>query len=223
MRKIFLPVVAFIFFGFILAQSSFAAIKRYATCDACGLCPIIDVESGTCTVTKPDPADATKTINLWPGDWGSCVKCLYPSLYPSGNPVPNNNCKTLLVDGTTNLPQNPVKTGRQFTMLGCITSGTSVGFNNTEGDQGGARSFVQKLLDVIFSLAGGLAFLYLMYGAFIILTSQADPERLNYGRRLIYGAIAGLIITVASVFIVNLIGSGILHIPGFTGATTPTP
>ena len=102
-------------------------------------------------------------------------------------------------------------------MLGCITSGSSVGFTG----QTGAPTFVQALLNVLFSLAGGLAFLYLMYGAFIILTSQADPERLNYGRRLIYGAIAGLIITIGSVFAVNLIGSGILHIPGFSGTTSP--
>ena len=108
----------------------------------------------------------------------------------------------------------PIKTGRQFTMLGCIKAGTGVGFTN----QKGTPSFVQALLNVIFSLVGGLAFLYLMYGGFTILTSQADPEKLNYGRRLIYGAIVGLIITLASVFIVNLIGSGILRIPGFQGA-----
>jgi hypothetical protein len=97
-------------------------------------------------------------------------------------------------------------------MLGCISSGSSVGFTGEKG----APSFVQALLNVIFSLAGGLAFLYLMYGGFTVLTSQADPEKLNYGRRLIYGAIAGLIITIGSVFIVNLIGSGILRIPGFS-------
>ena len=74
---------------------------------------------------------------------------------------------------------------------------------------------------MIFSLAGGLAFIYLMYGGFIILTSQADPEKLNYGKRLLYGAGVGLIITIGSVFIVNFVGSGILKIPGFTGATGP--
>jgi len=111
----------------------------------------------------------------------------------------------------------PVKTGRQFTMLGCITSGSTVGFT----DKSGAPSFVQAMLNVLFTFAGGLAFLYLMYGGFIILTSQADPERLNYGRRLIYGSIIGLIFTFGSVFIVNLIGSGILKIPGFNGAVAP--
>ena len=208
-------------FYFIFSRTSFAASSRFVTCDACGLCPIVsnDPTSPTCQVTKPDPNDATKTVNLWPGDWASCALCLYPDLYPSGNPIPDATCKTLLVKDD-NSPLYPVKLGRQFTMLGCITSGASIGFDSKNGGPGGAPTFVQKILDVLFSLTGGIAFLYLMYGGFIILTSQADPERLNYGRRLIYGAIVGLIITLGSVFIVNLVGSGILHIPGFNGATT---
>jgi len=203
MRKIFLSIVAFTLFVLVSSCASFAA-DRYATCDACGLCPTVDVHAGTCTV---DPSSV-------PGDWKSCVKCLYPKLYPSTSTPNPTDCKTLLVNSDSTF-KNPIQVGRQYTMLGCITSGTSVGFTGKTG----APSFVQALLNVIFSLAGGFAFLYLMYGGFIVLTSQADPERLNYGRRLIYGAIVGLIITLGSVFIVNLIGSGILHIPGFSGIT----
>ena len=213
MRRIFLSLVVLMLFGLISFKASFAAaitptpMPRFATCDACGLC----IVGGVCSVNlTPTPGQQSQV----PGDWKNCVKCLYPDLYPqASNPNPSR-CDTLLIDATTNLPKNPTTAGRQFTMLGCIKSGTSLGFNN----QTGASSFVQKLLDVIFSLAGSIAFLYLMYGGFIVLTSQADPERLNYGKRLIYGAITGLIITISSVFIVNLIGSGILHIPGFTGA-----
>ncbi len=198
----------------IISPRTTLAVDRYATCDGCGLCPniIVDPLTPICEVTKPDPLDNTKIINAWPGDWGNCVKCLYPNLYPpSSNPVPNNECKTLLVN-PDNSPLYPMTGGRQFTMLGCINSGTQVGFNNNTG----ASSFVQKLIEVITGFAGGLALLYLMYGAFIILTSQADPEKLNYGRRLIYGAITGLIITLSAVFIVNLIGLKILRIPGFS-------
>ena len=102
-------------------------------------------------------------------------------------------------------------------MLGCITSNGS--FENNQG--AGASSFVQALFDfLVFRITGGLALLYLMYGAFIILTSQSDPERLNYGRRVVMGAIIGLIFALSSVFIVNIIGSGILRIPGFGGAGT---
>ncbi len=204
MRKIILGIFIASVLVFIASQSSFAATKRFTTCDACGLCPkIVNGTTPSCTV------------EFIPGDWKRCVKCLYPGKYPeASNPNPSN-CDTLLIDDTTNLAKYPVKVGRQFTMLGCITSGTGVGFKE------GAPSFVQAMLNVIFTLSGGLAFLYLMYGGFIIITSQADPERLNYGRRLITGSIVGLIFTIGSVFMVNLIGSGILHIPGFGGAVAP--
>ena len=173
---------------------------RYNTCDACGLCPkIVNGTTPSCTV------------DFVPGDWKSCVKCLYPEKYPASSTPDPADCATLLIDDATNLAKTPVTVGRQYTMLGCITSGTSVGF------QGGAPSFVQAMLNVIFSLSGGIAFLYLMYGGFIYMTSQADAEQLNYGKRLITGAIVGIIITISSVFLVNLIGSGILKIPGFSG------
>ncbi|PIV08420.1 hypothetical protein COZ40_01300 [Candidatus Roizmanbacteria bacterium CG_4_10_14_3_um_filter_39_13] len=202
MRRIIAIIFVLMVFAFVAYKSAFAASTRYATCDACGLCPtVVNGEAPSCTVDSV------------PGDWKRCVKCLYPEKYPSTSDPDPSNCDTLLIDDATNLPQSPVKVGRQFTMLGCITSGTGVGFKE------GAPSFVQALLNVIFSLSGGLAFLYLMYGGFIILTSQADPEKLNYGRRLVTGSIVGLVFTIGSVFMVNLIGSGILHIPGFSGAT----
>jgi len=201
MRRILLMVFIFSIL-LLITPSSSSAVTRYSTCDVCGLCPTVNVKSGTCTV------EATQL----PGDWGSCAKCLYGITPPPAGTLPN--CNTLRINGDGTLFK-PVKLGRQFTLLGCITSGTSLGFENKDGQTGGAPTFVQKILDIIFALSGGLAFLYLMYGGFIILTSQADAEKLNYGRRLVTGAIAGLIITLGSVLLVNLIGSGILHIPGF--------
>lgn len=184
------------------AQPVTAAVTRYATCDACGLCPkIINGKNPSCTVS------------FVPGDWTRCVKCLYPNKFPKTSTPDPKTCETLMIDDVTNQPKFPITKGRQFTMLGCISAGTSVGFS----DQKGAPSFVQAMLNVVFSLTGGIAFLYLMYGGFTILTSQANPEKLNYGWRLVYGAIVGVILTLGSVFIINLVGAGILRIPGFGG------
>ena len=73
-------------------------------------------------------------------------------------------------------------------MIGCIKTDSS-GFNQ----QGAAASVVQAMLDLIFRIVGGIAFLYFIYGSFLVLTSQADPERLNHGRQTLYGAIVGLL------------------------------
>ena len=143
--------------------------------------------------------------NLAPQSWPACQKCLYPNI----NPDPTS-MDSLKVDPETNLPTSPVL-GRQYTFLGCIKS--SEGFT----EEGAAGGVVQSLLNIVFSMTGGIAFLYLLYGSFVITTSQEEPERLNYGKRVVYGAITGLIFTLGSVFVVKFIASGILKIPGFGG------
>jgi len=130
-----------------------------------------------------------------PQSWPACQKCLYPDI--SSDP---STMESLMVDPETNTPLAPA-IGKQYTFLGCLG--------------GGGGGVVQSLLNIIFAMAGGIAFLYLLYGSFIIATSQANPEKLNYGKRIVYGAIAGLIFTLGSVFIVKFIASGILKIPGF--------
>lgn len=164
------------------------AQDRYATCDQCGLCQ------------KGDPVVVAPTPQSWP----ACCRCLYPN----SNCVNGLSLNTLLVDSTTNAPLAP-KPGRLYTMLGCLNTTMVGGF----GQKGSAGPLVQSLLTIIFSVAGGAGFLYLLYGAFLILTSQSDPEKLNQGKRTVYGAIIGVIFSVLAVFLVNLIATKILGVP----------
>lgn len=148
--------------------------------------------------------------NTPPSGWGKCAECLYGVI--NGDPTSN---VTLKIDESTNLPPKALP-GKMYTQLGCI--GTNLGGFQQAG---AAAGVVQTLLNVIFSIVGGLAFLSLIYGSFIILTSQANPERLNYGKRVVYGAIIGVTFTLSAVFLVNLLSSGILKIPGFSSGTSP--
>ena len=141
--------------------------------------------------------------NPVPQSWSACQKCLYPSV----NPHPDAK-DTLIVEPTTGVPITSIP-GKQYTFLGCLGGGGSF------SQEGAAGGVIQSLLNIVFSLSGGIAFLYFLYGSFVISTSQADPERLNYGKRMVYGAIAGLIFTLGSVFVVKFIASGVLKIPGF--------
>lgn len=138
-----------------------------------------------------------------PQSWLKCKKCLYPNLSDDASLM-----ETLKIDPQTNLPPTPAL-GRQYTFLGCLGGGSSF------SEEGSGGIFVQSILNIIFSVAGGIAFLYLIYGSFIILTSQSDPEKLNYGKRIVNGAIIGLVFTLSSVLIVNFIASGILKLPEF--------
>lgn len=195
MRKFLL---VFLFVGFVFLFSNMAVFAQPATPTvvptsgprfaACDLC-------GYCPPNNPAPSN-----------WESCRQCLYPDV---AGPATNNT--TLLIDQTTGQPL-PAKKGRMFTMLGCIA--TDLGSFQSEG---AAASVVQTILNLIFSITGGAALLALIYGAFLILTSQAQPEKLNQGKRIISGAIIGVVFTLGSVFLVNLLASGILKIPGFGG------
>lgn len=143
--------------------------------------------------------------NQPPSSWEACRKCVYPD----ANSDPQTKDTLKISDPVVNSPPTPYP-GRQYTMLGCV--GTNLGGFQ---QQGAAASVVQIILNIIFSIVGGIALLSLLYGVFIIMTSQNNPERLNFGKRIVYGAIVGVIFTLSSVFIINLLASGILKIPGF--------
>lgn len=139
-----------------------------------------------------------------PSNWSQCVACLYPDIAPS----PDSG-ETLKINPNSNLPPTPYP-GRAFTMIGCVK--TDLGSFQQEG---AAASVVQVLLDFLFKIIGGIALIYFIYGVSIIMTSQANPEQLNYGKRIVLGAIVGLIFSLSAVFLVNLLANNILRIPGF--------
>lgn len=186
-------LIAYVFLFIFLFFGAFSVAAQTQTSSvrfaACDLC-------GYC---PPNPA---------PQKWLNCKRCLYPGARDD----PRSGDTLRITDQTDNIPPTPVP-GKQYTTLGCV--GTNLGTFQTQGAFAGV---IQTLLNVVFSIVGGLAFLSLIYGSFIIMTSQSNPERLNYGRRIVYGAIAGLIFSISSVFLVNFIGSKVLKIPGFGSA-----
>ena len=144
--------------------------------------------------------------NSPPSNWENCRLCLYPLASSK-----SQDKATLLIDDQTNTQPTPWP-GHAYTMLGCIQ--TDLGSFTKEG---AASSVIQTLLNMIFAFGGGLAFLFLIYGSFLILTSQAEPEKLNHGKRVVYGAIIGIVFALFSVFLVNFLASGVLKLPGFQG------
>lgn len=91
--------------------------------------------------------------------------------------------------------------GGAWTAIGCIESDPKL--------------FVGRILGFAIGVAGGIAFLMILFGGFQILTSSGDPEHMNAGRELIAAAITGLLFIVFSLFILRVIGVSILGLPGF--------
>lgn len=78
-------------------------------------------------------------------------------------------------------------------------------------------SRVEKIVNYLITfgigIAGGVAFLMLVYGGFKFIFSLGNPENVQQGREVITAAIIGLIVVVFSVFLLKLIGISILGLP----------
>lgn len=64
-------------------------------------------------------------------------------------------------------------------------------------------------------IAGGIAFILIIFGGFQIITSAGNPERLNEGKEMVSSSIAGLLMIIFSIFILRVVGVDLLGLPGF--------
>ena len=88
------------------------------------------------------------------------------------------------------------------TAIGCIPIGSTT-------------DFVGWILGWFIGIAGGIAFLMIVWSAFKIITSSGNPEQVQSSRELLTAAISGLILIIFSIFLLRLIGVEILQLPGF--------
>lgn len=105
-----------------------------------------------------------------------------------------NECKACFKGEDSNGPGT-------WTAIGCLPTDTA--------------KFMGILMQFAVGIAGGIAFLLIIFGGFQILTSAGNPEQLNGGKELVTSAVAGLLLIIFSIFILRLIGVNILGLPGF--------
>lgn len=139
--------------------------------------------------SEPDP----ENIN--------CRCELDTSLTPAPLDQLNVFCEKLNKNEVTSC-KNCINKGAVWTSLGCI--------------QGSVDKFIgETIFGLGIGLAGGLALLCIIYAAFMMQSSQGNPEKLKKAQELITSCIMGLMLIIFSVFILRLIGVNILQIPGF--------
>lgn len=97
------------------------------------------------------------------------------------------------------------------TSLGKKTNGiqTAIGCVPTE-----PADFISAFLNWAIGIAGGIAFLFMLFGAFQILLSSGNPEKVKAGQEQLTSAIIGLLFVIFSVFILRIIGQPIMFISG---------
>ena len=74
---------------------------------------------------------------------------------------------------------------------------------------------INNAIPIAMGLGGVIAFILIVFGAFQIILSGGNPDRVKAGKEMITSAIAGLLLIVFSILILKLIGQDILDIPGF--------
>jgi hypothetical protein len=103
---------------------------------------------------------------------------------------------------TERAPLNPICNGEGInTAIGCIPI----------GDQ---TSFLVFVLRWALGIAGGVAFILIIYAGFLYMSSGGDKQKVGAGKELLTAAISGLLLIIFSVFILDLFGIRILRIPG---------
>lgn len=68
---------------------------------------------------------------------------------------------------------------------------------------------VLAVFEIILRLAGIIAVIFVIYGGFQYILSQAEPDRVKGARSTIINALIGLAIAISATFIVNLIARNI--------------
>ena len=137
------------------------------------------------------------TISPSPTGQPTCDLCGWCNQTVNPTPPPNwQQCQTCLYDAAgAEIPKH------YYTVLGCLS---------TE-----PQEFVKSLLGVVFSISGGIAFLAVLGGSAIVLTSTGDPERLQFGKDMVTSSIFGLLLIIFSIFLLRFVGYDVLRIPGF--------
>lgn len=64
-------------------------------------------------------------------------------------------------------------------------------------------------------IGGGIAFLLLLYGAFTLMTSAGNPEKVNQGKEIITSALSGLLLIIFAIFLLRFIAVDLLKLPDF--------
>ena len=74
--------------------------------------------------------------------------------------------------------------------------------------------FAPWFLEIIFGIAGGIAFLLMVYGFILMATSSGDEKKVQGAKETVTSAITGLLVSIFALFLFRLIAVDILKIPG---------
>jgi hypothetical protein len=79
-----------------------------------------------------------------------------------------------------------------------------------KGDCGDITIFLYlmfKVIDYLFSIIGGVALLFFVYGGFVFILSEGNAEKVAHGKSIIVAAVLGIIIAFSGYALVRFVGT----------------
>lgn len=76
--------------------------------------------------------------------------------------------------------------------------------------------FASSLYGIGLSFIGVVALLFIVYGGFLILTSQGSQDQLRRGKSYITYSIVGVVLAIAGYALYQILAIDVIKIPGFT-------
>ncbi len=121
-------------------------------------------------------------------------------------------------NGTVSLPSRSELCGSNCPVTGSATGSQFLG---TNGSQNNIATFILNIAKFLTYIAGAVAVLFLVYGGFLIIVDNGDEARSKKGKKILFNALYGLIITIIAYTIVNFIsGLTSTNITGLFGGTS---
>ena len=102
------------------------------------------------------------------------------------------------------------------------TSTTGVTLVNPLGSSD-VRVIIGQVIKAFLGLSGSIALVMIIYGGFLWLTSNGNPEKIDKGRKVLVWAVIGLAVIFSAFTITNAIITGIATGTTSSSATTTTP
>lgn len=186
-----------------------------------GCVGVADCDAGIC-VAEPPPADSQCRVGetrSWKENPNECVSPSYLSgqqdfllkryecCTPNPEPVPEPTYRPTsapipVYDPTCGLDRDgDGKLDDVKTALGCLPTDP--------------ETFVDKALPWAIGIGAGIAFLLGIFGSTMIVLSAGNPEKMQAGKEMITSAIAGVVILVFAVFLLDFIGVKVLKLFSF--------
>lgn len=89
--------------------------------------------------------------------------------------------------------------------LGSQIGSTATDFSGVTDED----TFTEKIIEIAVPLSIGCAVILLVYGGYMMMSSQGNPDKLQEARSIVTNAVIGLLVILLSVSILLIISNGL--------------